>query len=111
MVFSPHTALFLLLSGADGVCLCLSGLLSPAPRAGTGIVVAALYYQSATKDHGHKEKDKDAKEDVAAAAVAASKNVPRRGSLAGVGTANSSSGDHARDEEAAVAQPLLTQQR
>ncbi|KAF6258757.1 UDP galactose transporter-related protein [Scenedesmus sp. NREL 46B-D3] len=66
--------------------------------AGTGVVVAALYYQSATKDS--HAKDKDAKEPA-----------PKNVSLAGVGTANSGSGDHARDEEAATAQPLLVSQQ
>jgi hypothetical protein len=71
-------------------------------RAGTGVVVAALYYQSATKDS--HAKDKEAKEPPP-------KKAESRVSLAGVGTVNSSSGDHARDEESATAQPLLVGQQ
>jgi hypothetical protein len=71
-------------------------------RAGTGVVVAALYYQSATKDS--HAKDKEAKEP-------APKNAASRVSLSGVGTANSNSGDHPRDEESASQQPLLVGQQ
>lgn len=74
-------------------------------RAGTGVVVAALYYQSATKDHGHgKEKGEAPKNG------GRNPTGPARVSLSGVGTAVNSSADP-RDEEAAAVQPLIAVQQ
>lgn len=81
-------------------------LLLSSCRGGTGVVVASLYYQSATKDHSHgKDKGDGAKNNGARTPAG-----PSRVSLSGVGTAVTSSSE-TRDEEAVAAQPLITVQQ
>eukprot|EP00878_Enallax_costatus_P003113 GHUV01003312.1.p1 GENE.GHUV01003312.1~~GHUV01003312.1.p1 ORF type:complete len:397 (+),score=73.20 GHUV01003312.1:156-1346(+) len=72
--------------------------------AGTGVVVAALYYQSATKDHSHG-KDKGGE---VVKTNGRNPTGPARVSLTGVGTPVNITNSEPRDEEAAVTQPLMS---
>ncbi len=72
--------------------------------------MAALYYQSATKEPHGKDKAAAGKEEPIKAAIGANA-AGNRVSLSGVGAANGSSTVDPRDEETAAVQPLLAQQQ